>query len=35
MTMSIAVNEQKQIVNVKQVERGLACMCFALNAGSL
>jgi len=26
--MSIAVNEQKQIVNVKQVERGLACMCF-------
>ena len=28
MTMSIAVNEQKQIVNVKQVERGLACMCF-------
>ena len=28
MSMSIAVNEQKQIVNVKQVERGLACMCF-------
>ena len=28
MSMSIAVNEKKQIVNVKQVERGLACMCF-------
>lgn len=28
MSMSIAVNEQMQTVNVKQVERGLACMCF-------
>ncbi|MGE6440838.1 competence protein CoiA family protein [Psychrobacter sp. NPDC078409] len=33
MTMSIAVNEQKQIVNVKQVERGLACMCFCFECG--
>jgi len=31
--MSIAVNEQKQIVNVKQVERGLACMCFCFECG--
>ena len=33
MSMSIAVNEQKQIVNVKQVERGLACMCFCFDCG--
>ena len=33
MSMSIAVNEQKQIVNVKQVERGLACMCFCFECG--
>ena len=33
MSMSIAVNEHKQIVNVKQVERGLACMCFCFECG--
>ena len=33
MSMSIAVNDQKQIVNVKQVERGLACMCFCFECG--
>jgi hypothetical protein len=31
--MSIAVNDQKQIVNIKQVERGLACMCFCFECG--
>ena len=33
MSMSIAINEQKQIVNVKQVQRGLACMCFCFECG--
>lgn len=33
MSMSIAVNEQQQIVNVQQVERGLACMCFCFECG--
>lgn len=28
MLMNIAVNELKQLVNIKQVERGLACHCF-------
>ena len=33
MTMYIALNEDNKLVNIKQVERGLACQCTCFECG--
>lgn len=33
MTMSVALNQNDQIINVKDAERGLACNCFCFECG--